>query len=203
MVLSNEEKDASGRRPSGPFWYARVLGIFHANVFPDQHALEPTRMEFLWVRWYGAEPDWVGGPATLRLDRVGYVPEDDPSGAFGFLDPALVVRACHLIPAFAHGQTASLLTPSIARDHLTGDWESYYVSRFVDRDMMMRYLGLGVGHLNPRDFPHEVHQLANMPDSEGDDTEGASPSEDVEDTLDDADNSDAADLVNDFVALTE
>ena len=86
-------------------------------------------MEFLWVRWYGAEPDWVGGPATLRLDRVGYVPEDDPSGAFGFLDPALVVRACHLIPAFAHGQTVSQLTPSIPRDHLTGDWESYYVSR--------------------------------------------------------------------------
>ena len=74
---------------------------------------------------------------------------------------------------------------------------------FVDRDMMMRYLGLGVGHLNPRDFPHEVHQLANMPDSEGVDTEGAFSSEDVEDTLDDADNSDAADSVDSFVALTE
>ena len=65
----------------------------------------------------------------MKLDRIGYVCEDDPSGAFGFLDPALVVRACHLIPAFAYGRTTSLLGPSVARDSLTGDWESYYISR--------------------------------------------------------------------------
>ncbi|TRM55172.1 hypothetical protein BD626DRAFT_607153, partial [Schizophyllum amplum] len=174
MVLSNEEKDASGRRPSGAFWYARVLGIFHANVFRDQDADKPVRMEFLWVRWYGSEPEWTGGPGALRLDRIGYVREDDSSGAFGFLDPALVVRACHLIPAFAHGRTASLLSSSVARDNITGDWESYYVARFVDRDMMMRYLGLGVGHLNAADFPHEVHQLCSMKDSEGGEGSGLS-----------------------------
>ncbi|KAJ7875085.1 hypothetical protein B0H13DRAFT_2348286 [Mycena leptocephala] len=28
--------------------------------------------------------------------------------------------------------------------------------RFVDRDMMMRYLGIGVGHMQPADFPSEV-----------------------------------------------
>ncbi|KAK0502589.1 hypothetical protein EDD18DRAFT_1347216 [Armillaria luteobubalina] len=40
-----------------------------------------------------------------------------------------------------------------------GDWINYYINRFVDRDMMMHYLGLGVGHLNPPNFPTETRQL--------------------------------------------
>ncbi|KAI0729592.1 hypothetical protein C8Q72DRAFT_951809 [Fomitopsis betulina] len=32
-------------------------------------------------------------------------------------------------------------------------------SRFVDRDMMMRFLGWGIGHLNQADFPHEAEAL--------------------------------------------
>ncbi|KAF8256632.1 hypothetical protein EI94DRAFT_1821442 [Lactarius quietus] len=86
----------------------------------------PERVEF-----------FFGGPGTCRLDRIGWVPESDPSGAFGFLDPARVIRACHLIPAFSYGKTTSLLSASQARDFLTADWVNYYVSRFVDRDMMM------------------------------------------------------------------
>ena len=31
--------------------------------------------------------------------------------------------------------------------------------RFVDRDLMMRFLGWGVGHLNQADFPHEANAL--------------------------------------------
>lgn len=31
--------------------------------------------------------------------------------------------------------------------------------RFVDRDMMMRFLGWGIGHLNSPDFPHEANGL--------------------------------------------
>ena len=31
--------------------------------------------------------------------------------------------------------------------------------RFVDRDMMMRFLGWGIGHLNSPDFPHEANEL--------------------------------------------
>lgn len=30
-------------------------------------------------------------------------------GAFGFLEPGIIIRAVHLIPAFAHGRTAELL----------------------------------------------------------------------------------------------
>ena len=31
--------------------------------------------------------------------------------------------------------------------------------RFVDRDMMMRFLGWGIGHLNSPDFLHEANEL--------------------------------------------
>jgi hypothetical protein len=31
--------------------------------------------------------------------------------------------------------------------------------RFVDRDMMMRYLGWGIGHRNPPGFAHEADAL--------------------------------------------
>ncbi|KAI0030620.1 hypothetical protein K488DRAFT_53810 [Vararia minispora EC-137] len=162
MMFSNEDPpseatEAPCRRP--PFWYARVLGVYHANVyFPG--ATKHTRLDFLFVRWFGLDPEWVGGPRTKRLDRIGYVPDGDASGAFGFLDPARILRACHLIPAFAIGRTTSLLSPlSRFCDSLSGDWTNYYVSRFVDRDMMMRYLGWGIGHRNPPDFPHEADDL--------------------------------------------
>ena len=160
-----------------PFWYTWVLGIYHANVyFGPNFGPQLECMEFLFVQWFGRDPDWQGGPGTCRLDRIGWVPESDPSGAFGFLDQARVIRACHLIPAFSCGKTTDLLSASRARDFPTADWVNYYVSRyvlvvvpliylltyilrFVDRDMMMRYLGWGIGHRNPPDFAHEANAL--------------------------------------------
>ncbi|KZV69074.1 hypothetical protein PENSPDRAFT_735574 [Peniophora sp. CONT] len=157
MLFANEDSVPDGERRH-PFWYARVLGIYHANVFFGPTS-KTERVDFLFVRWFGVDPDWAGGPRTLSLDRVGYVPQGDESGAFGFLDPARVIRACHLIPAFHLGKTTSLLHPSRFRDAVDGDWGSYYISRFVDRDMSMRYLGFGVGHRNKPDFPHEANDL--------------------------------------------
>jgi hypothetical protein len=119
---------------------------------------EPARMEFLHVRWFGRDPDWLSGPGALRLDRIGYVPDSDDE-AFGFLDPTHVLRACHLIPAFALGKTTALLGPSKHRDSNEGDWVNYYVMRYVDRDMMMRYLGTGIGHMHPPGFPNETQSL--------------------------------------------
>jgi hypothetical protein len=52
-----------------PFWYARVLGIYHANVFfGPNFSSQPERMEFFFVRWFGRDPDWQGGPSTCKLD---------------------------------------------------------------------------------------------------------------------------------------
>jgi hypothetical protein len=128
MLRSHEENDEDGNAPH-PYWYARVLGIYHTNIYVAGQR-EPRRMEFLWVRWFGRDPDWSSGPTTCRLDRVGFVPEEDPE-AFGFLDPMEVLRACHLIPAFSQGRTTDLLGPSIAREDPSGDYVNYYVMRSV------------------------------------------------------------------------
>ncbi|KZV98671.1 hypothetical protein EXIGLDRAFT_606761 [Exidia glandulosa HHB12029] len=145
MLLSNDTESTEAQRH--PFWYARVLGVFHTHVTHPILASRPKRIDMLWVRWFGMDPDYFGGWVHRRLDRIGFVPAQDPD-AFGFLDPAKVLRACHLMPAFAHGRTKDLLAWSSARDdNVEGDWVNYYVGRFSDRDIMMRYTGLGVGHL--------------------------------------------------------
>ena len=111
-----------------PYWYARVLGIYHTHVFFHSEK-KARKVEFLWVRWFGKDADWNAGPDSLRHDRVGYVPSSD-ADAFGFLDPKLVLRACHLIPSFHWGKTLRLLGPSIVRDSNEGDWTNYYVNRY-------------------------------------------------------------------------
>jgi hypothetical protein len=62
---------------------------------------------------------------------MGFVPHDDPD-AFGFLDPSNVIRGCHLIPAFADGQTTSLMpykgeTFARAPGELE-DWSYFYIN---------------------------------------------------------------------------
>lgn len=116
-----------------PFWYARVLGIFHIRVLhtgPAATNRSVQRMEFLWVRWFGAEPAHQYGFKVARLPKIGFVEETDLS-AFGFLDPSLVLRGCHLVPAFADGRTSALLkTPHTAArpPEESDDWAAFYVN---------------------------------------------------------------------------
>ena len=141
MVLSGEDR---GNLDLHPYWYARVLGIYHAEVRhdrPNAVSSDIQVLEFLWVRWFGQDADYNAGSTGHHLYRVGFVPDDpidlnDPtqvSGAFGFIDPAEVIRGIHLIPAFAYGKTDGLLGPSIARplqdnDH---DWQYFYVNMYL------------------------------------------------------------------------
>jgi hypothetical protein len=130
MVMSRE----SG--PGHPFWYARVLGVFHAQVYhigPSAKNRSKQNMEFLWVRWFGTVPGYRFGPKLARLPKIGFLSDTDES-AFGFLDPSLVVRGCHLIPAFVDGRTSDLLTipNSIARPlGEKDDWAAFYVMMYV------------------------------------------------------------------------
>ncbi|KAH7904490.1 hypothetical protein BJ138DRAFT_1019091 [Hygrophoropsis aurantiaca] len=140
---------SEGRLSHHPFLYARVLGIFHANIIytgPGTPDYNPRRLEFLWVRWYKNVEKAAAGWDACRLDRVCFHPMADDD-AFGFLDPSDVLRGCHLIPAFALGK---MHTDGISLSRCVDDsrdWRHYYVNRFVDRDMAMRYhIGLGVGH---------------------------------------------------------
>jgi hypothetical protein len=128
MVLS---RDDDSENPH-PYWYARIIGIFHAMVIhrdPNLGSHEPKKMEFLFVRWFGRDRDEPGGWKAKKLHQIGFLETDDPS-AFGFLDPADVIRAVHLIPRFSLGRTTDPLGPSIARSILDrdGDWVRYYVN---------------------------------------------------------------------------
>ena len=121
MMLSREH--GSGAHP---FWYTQVLC---ALLIPVNHCGMSKMMEVLWVRWFVVVPGHQWGIKKAHLPKIEFIP--DSSGAFGFLDPSLVLRACHLIPAFAEGRTDSLLPhgPSIAReDGSLDDWTVYYVN---------------------------------------------------------------------------
>lgn len=128
MVLA----PADIRRLGHPFWYARVLGIYHVNVIyvgEGNTDYLPRRLEFLWVRWYELE-DVSTSQSFQRLDRVSFplFPDDD---SFGFLDPNDVLRACHVIPGLREG-LACENGPGLsccAQDHDHTDWKSYFINR--------------------------------------------------------------------------
>ena len=119
-----------------PFWYVAVLGMFHADI---QHTGNESRdfrfkqMEFLWVQWLGVVPGCLFGRKHAKLPKIGFIPDSDEF-AFGFLDPSLVIRGCHLVLSFTDGKTQGLLTtegPSLGRVGTNsaeeGDWANYYV----------------------------------------------------------------------------
>lgn len=87
-----------------PFLYGRILGIYHVNVVyngPGMLDYRPRRVEFLWVRWFEhVKP--AGSWASYTLDSLQFPPMAS-KGAFSFVDPANVVRGCHIIPRFSKG----------------------------------------------------------------------------------------------------
>ncbi|PIL29093.1 hypothetical protein GSI_09141 [Ganoderma sinense ZZ0214-1] len=136
-----------------PYLYARVIGIFHVKAYLVGDDLdgtddtEPEVVHVLWVRWFDIDPRAPGGFKVRRLPRLKWAALDDD--AFGFLSPDQVLRAAHLMPAFAHGESdAALPGYSVARreENEDLDWNYHYVGIFVDRDMFMRYYGGAVGH---------------------------------------------------------
>jgi hypothetical protein len=119
-----------------PYWYARVIGIFHTFVSSTHPGvgwgmLHP--MEFLWVRWFGMEPGpYRHGFCHAHLPKIGFVESSD-NYAFTFLDPAQVIRGAHIIPAFSEGRTSALLpvTKSVARI-LNPEEEDDYLNFYVN-----------------------------------------------------------------------
>jgi hypothetical protein len=129
MVLSNLG-DENSPITSHPFKYAQVLGIYHVNaiyVGPGMTNYQTHRMEFLWVRWYQITGT-CGGWDNRKLDRIQFAAMS-AQGTFGFLDPADVLRACHVIPAFAKGvlHIDGMGLSHCAQD--SKDWVEYYVNR--------------------------------------------------------------------------
>lgn len=135
MVLSHEDER------SHPYWYARVVHIFHVLVQARENVYSrfspPVRMDVLFVRWFGRDPNYPSGWSQKRLHRLQLFNCDDSYGdAFGFIDPSNVIQGVHLIPGFAFGTTDELLGPSKARRKLDGtssgyhDWAYYFVNMY-------------------------------------------------------------------------
>ncbi|KAG6823907.1 hypothetical protein H0H92_008651, partial [Tricholoma furcatifolium] len=142
MVLAPEDN-----HKDHPYWYFRVVKIFHAMVRLRDKGRDFTRVEFLWCRGYGVDQDAdvKGGFLSRRLFQVGFLAGES---AFEFLDPDLVLRAVHLIPVFDGEQTGDLLGPSMARrvEEDDQDYERYYINIHVDRDMFVQFTSGGIGH---------------------------------------------------------
>jgi hypothetical protein len=187
-IMTLAPEDAHGDHP---FSYARILGVFHCDVVHNNNGTltTPVPVNFLWVRRFRLDRSFKGGFKRKRLHRIEFLPDSDPD-AYGFVDPDEVIRASHLIPAFAHGPTDSVLYTSLARkpDEFD-DWRYHYVNlcvicysffflcrasteplknSFVDRDMLMRYLGGGVGHYHVVEVPDEDADEPNLPDDDED-----------------------------------
>lgn len=114
-----------------PFRYARVIGIFHANVmYVGKTVVEyrPQRVDFLWVRWYQNAKVARNGWKDLRLDMITFQSAADPT-AFGFVDPSDIIRGCHIIPSFQQGKVHQdgKGISHFAQDK--SDWAFYYVNR--------------------------------------------------------------------------
>jgi hypothetical protein len=123
------------------------------------------------------EPGYRSRFRQARLPLIGFLPESDPQ-AFGFLDPSFVIQGCHLLPTFKKGRTSEYLMATVSAGRPIGegdDWTYFYVNmyafgfslfsssatliwvfltRFLDRDMFIRYFGNGIGH----QFTKQTHQ---------------------------------------------
>lgn len=131
LMFSHENDD-----DRHPYWYARVIKIFDVDVWYRAQgatsAQASTRMNVLFVRWFGRDIEYKAGWSAKRLYRVGFFKHDDPEG-FGFIDPDQVVRGAHLIPGFEHGRTDTQLGHAFgcATDDDNADFKYFYVNQCV------------------------------------------------------------------------
>lgn len=112
MVLSHEDECIH------PYWYAHVVKIFHIMVqsCDDRHSIfsAPSWMNVLFVWWFRHDVNYLSGWQEKRLHRLQFFDQENPSDAFGFIDPNSIVCGVHIIPAFAYGCMNNLLGPSQA-----------------------------------------------------------------------------------------
>ncbi|KAG2056612.1 hypothetical protein BDR06DRAFT_1040269, partial [Suillus hirtellus] len=126
MVLSGKSM------PSHPYWYARVLGIYHMEVWlAGDGRSKPLKqhLEVLWIQWLAMVQGYRSGMRHAHLPKIVFMEESNQDG-FGFLNPGQLIRGAHLLPAFASGCSVSSLWRGKSLVHPGGqldNWEKYYV----------------------------------------------------------------------------
>jgi hypothetical protein len=137
MLLSAQQNEADPEHHN--FIYAHVLGIYHANIIYVGTGMvdyNPRRLDFLWVRWYqqvpfDSLPDVTRGKkASCQLKQLCFPPMATED-ALGFVDPADIVRGCHIIPRFSQGRRHAdgIGISRCVQDN--DDWNSYYIGQYV------------------------------------------------------------------------
>ncbi|KAJ3528182.1 hypothetical protein NMY22_g9519 [Coprinellus aureogranulatus] len=123
MLLNTGYSHGSSQHP---FRYCKVIGILHGdveyigNIRGMYHDRSSRRIEFLWVR--------CPALTASSIHLSSFV-------------PAILFLVSTKKPRYTTGKGLS----DLAKDK--SDWNMYYINRFVDRDMLMRYeWGLAVGH---------------------------------------------------------
>ncbi|KAJ3524924.1 hypothetical protein NMY22_g10792 [Coprinellus aureogranulatus] len=192
------------------FMHARVLGVYHVNIMYKGRGasdLRRRRFDFLFVRWF----EFCSQQANPKgLDRVRLRPLSKPESV-GFLDPADVIRASHIIPRYScdrlHTDTAGLILSKLAQDG--EDWKEYFVNRsglslikrlciahspcslsngrFVDRDMLMRYKwGIGIGHIYSHSDAPDSNEARSPDEGETEDATAVSDAGSMDDEAEEA-----------------
>lgn len=146
MLVSGVEPDSDGSSSHHGYEYARVVKIFHVNVrLADSQMSAFECVDVLFVWWFRVDHSAPGGFKARRLYRLEFqAPTDDGDLAFGFVDPSDVVRASHIIPAFAHGCTEELLGPSLA--HNVAGQPQDLGEHGENMDFRYHYVNLYVSH---------------------------------------------------------
>lgn len=126
MVLCQPDDNSSSH-----FRYGRVLGTYHTKAIytgPGSTNYHSHTFEFLWIRWYNEVEEAGAGWNSRRLHRVRFAPLDGED-AFDIVDPADILRGCHIIPRFSLGKRYLHSGGLSALAHDSSDWMEYYVNR--------------------------------------------------------------------------
>ena len=126
----------SSRDQDHPFWYAQIIHAWHIQAYfsPAGASSSKHKMEVLWVHWLSIDRDHRWGFKEGRLPKVGFVLDRADHAPFGFLDPSLMIRGCHLIPAFSDCHMSELLQEGASLARVSGeidDWAGFYVNMWV------------------------------------------------------------------------
>lgn len=129
MMLAGSRDSEESQVVSDHFCYARVIGIYHANVQyigPGVKDYNARRLEFLHVRWFEPVPPDAQRGVALDMLQLSPMNAED---AYGFVDPADVLRGCHIIPALAKGRMrpADIVSSPLSKD--CDHWKYYYVNK--------------------------------------------------------------------------
>ncbi|KAJ3543473.1 hypothetical protein NMY22_g3125 [Coprinellus aureogranulatus] len=128
MLLNRSYNDAEACSVQSPYLYAKVEGIYHANVsfvgeLPglSHPRCDWHRLDFIHVRWMR----FLKSEREFTLDRVE--PASGPD-AWAFVDPAHILRGVHLVPQFALKEDESERDLECDIPPREEQWKAYYIN---------------------------------------------------------------------------